>query len=102
MPLGRPKPGGRRLLAGPRAGPCHRRRPAAGPSLLSPAYVCGSATAVTAGTPVKTVVALPVAVAAWLNVSVLVPAPDTTVVPAGKSELTIPTLPPPTNPPALT
>src|SRR3974390_1857745 len=36
------------------------------------------------------------------RVSVLVPAPDTTVVPAAKSALLMPTLPPPTRPPALT
>src|SRR3974390_3679187 len=36
------------------------------------------------------------------RVSGLVPAPDPTVVPAAKSALLMPTLPPPTRPPALT
>ena len=95
---------------GPETGDCS---PTPGPGLASGTthagsyicicYVCGLATAVTAGTPAKTVVtALPVAVALLDRVSVPVPAPDTTVVPAGKLALVIPTFPPPTSPPALT
>jgi hypothetical protein len=61
------------------------------------------ATAVTAGTPAKTAdTPVLVDVAELERVSVLVPAPDTTVVPAGKAVELTPTLPPPTSPPALT
>ena len=61
------------------------------------------ATEVTAGTPANTVATpVPVAVALFDKVSVDVPAPETTVVPDGKFALVIPTLPPPTRPPALT
>src|ERR1700753_2532141 len=44
----------------------------------------------------------PEAVAELDSVSVDVPAPETTVVPAGKLALLIPTFPPPTRPPAFT
>ena len=45
---------------------------------------------------------VPDAVALFDSVSVRVPAPETTVVPDGKLALVIPTLPPPTRPPAFT
>jgi len=95
---------------GPETGDCS---PTPGPGLASGTsragsylcicYVCGLATAVTAGTPAKTVVTpVPVVVALLERVSVPVPAPDTTVVPEGKLALVIPTLPPPTRPPVPT
>ena len=72
-PLASPKPGAPRLLAGPRAGPsspgCRQNQR---PGLAGvTGYVCGLATAVTAGTPANTVATpVPVAVALFDRVSV--------------------------------
>ena len=75
------------MLAGPRAGPSHQVA-AEICALGGGAQVCGLATEVTDGTPPNTVATpVPPAVALFDNVSVLVPAPETTVVPAGKLAL---------------
>jgi hypothetical protein len=59
---------------------------------------CELATDVTAGTPVKVVeIEAPLPLAGLERVNVLVPAPETTVVPAGKFALTMPTLAFPTS-----
>src|SRR5580704_1492693 len=64
------------------------------------AQFCVLVTAVTAGTPDSTTVAVPLEVAFWLSVSVAVPPPVVTFVPDGNAVLFAPTLPPPTSPPA--